>query len=124
MKKVTLTTSIFNARKMFQAQLTKSNAIKLECLKRATMSYTEDAQKLFNDYMKRVEELTDSKRYCADAKAQGLDATILASHIVFLGPKMVRTVLRDGLMNSPVAEDLELYTEAFLPDNAQDFAKA
>ena len=108
---------------MFQAQLTKSNAIKLACLKKATMSYTEDAQKLFNDYMKRVEELTDSKRYCADAEAHGLDATILASHIVFLGPKVVRTVLRDGLMNSPVAEDLELYTEAFLPDNAQDFAK-
>lgn len=124
MKNITLTAALFNARKLFQAQLTKSNSIKLACLKKATMSYTDDPQKLYNDYMKRVDALTDSKRFCTDAEAQKIDSKILATHIVFLGPKVVREVLRDGLMNSPVAEDLELYREAFLPDNAQDFAKA
>lgn len=113
---------IKKANHTFNAQLEKSNEVKLACLKKYAGGSFYDLQKFHSTFMEQVERMTDSKRYCKDAEAAGCDPTILATHIVFLGSAMVNRVLKLGLQNTEVARDIELYRETFLPD-AQEFAK-
>ena len=111
------------ARKSFDAQLNKSNEVKLQCVKKYSTSEYEDQQKFYNDFMKYVELLTDSKKFCEAAEANEVDSNILATHIVFLGSSTMNKVLKEGLDNSPVAGDLNLYQEAFMPKTPQEFAE-
>lgn len=113
---------IKKANHTFNAQLEKSNEVKLACLKKYAGGSFYDLQKFHSTFMEQVERMTDSKRYCKEAEAAGCDPTILATHIVFLGSAMVNRVLKLGLQNTEVARDIELYRETFLPD-AQEFAK-
>lgn len=110
------------AKHTFNAQIEKTNEVKLACLKKFAGGTCYDLQKFHGTYMEQVERMTDSKRYCKDAEAAGCDPTILATHIVFLGSATVNRVLKLGLQNTEVARDIDLYREAFLPD-AQEFAK-
>lgn len=105
----------------FNAQLEKSNEVKLACLKKYAGVSSYDLQKFHGTFMEQVERMTDSKRYCKDAEDAGCDPTILATHIVFLGSAMVNRVLKLGLQNTEVARDIELYKKGFLP-NAQEFS--
>lgn len=116
-------TVLNRARKTFDAQLEKSNTIKLACLKRYAGAANNDQQKFYNDFMYQVGRLTDSIRYNEAAKAKNCDPKILGTHIVFLGSAMVNKVLRVGLENSGVLEDIDLYREAFMPNDPQEFAK-
>ena len=111
------------ARKTFNAQLNKSNEVKLQCVKKYSTSEYEDQQKFYNDFMEQVEKLTDSKKFCEAAEAHEMDSNILATHIVFLGSSTMNKVLKEGLDNSPVAGDLNLYQEAFMPKTPQEFAE-
>lgn len=111
------------ANRNFRYQLYKSNAVKRECLRRAAMEVTMDLQKYYFDYMREVNRLTDSQRYCKAAESAGCDANILATHIVFLGSAQVNKVLKVGLEQSGVLQHVNLYKEAFLPADPQEFAK-
>lgn len=111
------------ARRTFDAQLAKSNKVKLACLKKYAGAANDDQQKFYNDFMQQVGRLTDSVRFNEAAKANDCDPKILASHIVFLGSAMVNKVLKLGLENAGVLEDIDLYREAFMSADAQEFAK-
>ena len=111
------------ARKSFDAQLTKSNDVKRLCVRTFATSEYDDLAKFYNDFMAEVEKLTDSKKYCEAAEAKGVDAKTLATHIVFLGSNTINEVLKIGLGNSRVAEDTNLYNEAFMPETPQEFAE-
>ena len=111
------------ARKSFDAQLNKSNDIKRQCVKKFATSEYDDLAKFYNDFMAEVEKLTDSKKFCEAAEANEMDSNILATHIVFLGSSTMNKVLKEGLDNSPVAGDLNLYKEAFMPKTPQEFAE-
>lgn len=111
------------ARKSFDAQLNKSNEIKLQCVKKFSAGEYADQEKFYNDFMKYVELLTDSKKFCEAAEANEMEPNILATHIVFLGSSTMNKVLKEGLDNSPVAGDLNLYKEAFMPKTPQEFAE-
>ena len=115
-------TVLKRARKTFDAQLEKSNQVKLTCLKMYSGAANGDQQKFHDSYMEQVGRLTDSNRYCKAAEAAGCDPNTLATHIVFLGSATVSKVLKEGLANAGILRDIELYKEPFLPD-AQEFAK-
>ena len=110
------------ARKSFDAQLNKSNDIKRQCVKKFSAGEYADQEKFYNDFMEQVETLYDSKKFCEAAEAHKVEPKILATHIVFLGSTMNK-VLKEGLDNSPVAGDLNLYKEAFMPITHQEFAE-
>lgn len=115
--------SVLNkARRTFDAQLIKNNDAKLECVKRFSRAANNDPQKFHGTYMEQVGRLIDSKRFCKDAEALGCDPTILATHVVFMGSAMINRVLKQGIANTNVAKDIELFKEPFLPD-PQSFAK-
>ena len=116
-------TDLNRARKTFDAQLEKSNDVKLACVKKYTAATNNDLQKFHDRYMEQVGRLTDSKRFCKAADAAGCDPTILATHIVFLGSATINKVLKVGLENSGILRDIELYKEPFMPTDAQEFAK-
>lgn len=116
-------TVLNRARKTFDAQIEKSNEVKLACLKKFARAANDDQQKFYNDFMQQVGRLTDSVRFNEAAKANDCDPKILASHIVFLGSAMVNKVLKLGLENAGVLEDIDLYREAFMSADAQEFAK-
>lgn len=116
-------TVLNRARKTFNAQMAKSNEVKLACLQKYSREAYEDQQKFYNDFMHQVGRLTDSVRFNEAAKANGCDPKILASHIVFLGSAMVNKVLKFGLENTEIIDDIDLYREAFMPADAQEFAK-
>ena len=111
------------ARKTFNAQLNKSNEVKRQCVKKFSAGEYADQEKFYNDFMEQVEKIYDSKRFCEAAEAHKVDPKILATHIVFLGSSTINKVLKEGLDNSPVAGDLNLYQEAFMPKTPQEFAE-
>ena len=111
------------ARKSFDAQLNKSNEIKLQCVKKFATSEYDDLAKFYNDIMEQVEKLTDSKKFCEAVEAKKLDPKIVATHIIFLGSSVMNEVLKLGLGNSRIAEDINLYQEAFMPKTPQEFAE-
>lgn len=115
-------TVLSKARKTFDAQIEKSNDVKLACVKKFARAAYDDQQKCYNDFMQQVGRLMDSVRYNEAAKANNCDPKILGTHIVFLGSAMVNKVLKLGLENSGIIEDIDLYREVFMSVDAQDFA--
>jgi len=127
-KKVKRTYSKFwsavgKANRHFSVQLVKTNEAKCECLKQAAYGMTKDLQKFYYEFMNQAFRLTDSVRYCKAAEAAGCDPLILATHIVYQGSAKINKVLQEGLEQSGVLQHVELYKEAFLPADPQEFAK-
>ena len=116
-------TVLNRSRKTFNAQLAKSNNVKLACLQKYSREAYEDQQKFYNDFMRQVARLEDSVRFNEAAKAQNIDPHTLGTHIVFLGSAMVNKVLKLGLQNTEVMDDIDLYREPFMSADAQEFAK-
>ena len=114
--------AVGKANRHFRIQLNKSNSSKRECFRRAAMEITDDLQKFYYDYMREVDRLTDSQRYCKAAEAAGCNPTILATHIVYLGSAQVNRVLKMGLDQSGILQHVDLYKETFLPADPQEFA--
>lgn len=111
------------ARRAFNAQLEKSNLLKLGCLMKFAREACDDQQKFYNDFMRQVARLEDSVRFNETAKALDIDAHTLGTHIVFLGSATVNKVLKLGLQNTEVMDDIDLYREPFMPADPQEFAK-
>lgn len=114
---------INRARKVFNMQLDKSNSLKLRCLKNQ-IGREQDPQKFFNEYQKQVSWLMDSNNFNKQCEVAGYDAKILATHIVFLGSATLHKVRENGIYDPSISGDLDLYKEAFLPDDAQEFVRA
>ena len=100
------------ARNAFDAQLTKSNEVKLHCIKIFMPTETNDAPKFWGDFMKQVERLLDSRKYVKECQALGYTPENVAEHIVFLGNPVITKVLQFGVSNT-LGNHLKLYQERF-----------
>ena len=104
----------------------KSNDAKLAYLRKYAGLLDDDVQKFYNRYMAksqavaaRLEDSISAKQFC---EKNHLNPLVLATHVVFLGKAAIKKVLQYGLgENSPIKDDLDLYSEPFMPDDAQDF---
>jgi hypothetical protein len=100
------------ARNAFNAQLTKSNAVKLKCIENFLAGEMNDAPKFWGDFMKQVERLLDSRKYVKECQALGYQPENVAEHIVFLGSATVNKVLTLGVSNT-IGSHLKLYQDRF-----------
>lgn len=118
---------IGSARKGFNmvpSQL-KSNDLKLEYL-RASASKLEDVQKFYGRFMVKARELESilSDRSSIVTACQDVDTTVLtlATHVVFMGKTAMQKVIKHGVgEGSPIHGQLNLFKDAFMPMDAQDF---
>lgn len=99
------------ASKIFNYQLTKSNAVKLECVQKIFES-APDVEKLWGQFMAEVNRLLDSRRYYAECAALKVSPENLAEHIVLLGKPTVNKVLDKGII-ATIGTDYLLYVERF-----------
>ena len=107
------------ARKIFDAQLSRNNDVKLECINRFMNAETQDAEKFWGDYFEQVAKLLDSRRYVLECQRLNCDPTNLAEHIVFLGSSSINKVLKDGIYNT-LGNDIRLYTDRLTPAKETD----
>ena len=98
------------ARRKFDAQCIKSNPLKVMCIEAFMYAESPDVEKFWLAYDEQAERLRDSKRFDAECKRLGIDATILSQHIVFLGSATVNNVLKNGV-ESTLGKDINLYRE-------------
>ena len=75
------------------------------------------------DAAKELEEaLSDRKSVTEACKEKNIDLYILATHVVFMGKTAVQSAIKFGVgENSPICNDWNLFSEAFLPTDPQDF---
>jgi hypothetical protein len=85
------------ARKMFNPQITKSVAIKRQCIVTHFGDLYPDVDIFWADYQKECEKLLDRLSYRNDCKKMGISPENLAEHIVFLGSATLNSVLKDGV---------------------------
>lgn len=111
---------ITKARRTFENQLHKDNAVKLECLEHFIPTITTDAVKFWADYMDEVNVLLDSRKFGKECSDLGIDPTTLATHIIFLGVGMRNKVMKYGI-RSAIGNDYILYKDKFVSDAAMQF---
>lgn len=114
--------TINRSRKIFDIQLDKTNELKLRCLANQ-LGRENDPAKFYNDYMEQVNYLLDSNRFVQQCTGADVNPTTLATHIVFLGSGTLHRVRENGIINSEVYGDINLYKDSFLPDSPQEFVK-
>lgn len=102
------------ARTVFEAQLSRSNEVKLKCIDKFMNAEVHDSDKFWIDYFEQVSMLLDSRRYLAECKQLSCDAANLAEHIVFLGSAAINKVLKNGVFNT-LGNDTVLYNERLSP---------
>ena len=107
---------LIKARRKFDAQINKSNQIKFQCITDFMHAEFPDVEKFWITYEKQVDRLLDSKRYESECKKLGIDAAILAQHIVFLGSGTINKVLKNGI-EATLGKDITLYKGTLLPEN-------
>ena len=111
---------ITKARRTFENQLHKDNAVKLECLEHFIPTITTDAVKFWADYMDEVNVLLDSRKFGKECSDLGIDPTTLATHIIFLGVGMRNKVMEYGI-RSAIGNDYILYKDKFVSEDAMQF---
>lgn len=111
---------ITKARRTFENQLHKDNAVKLECLEHFIPTITTDAVKFWADYMDEVNVLLDSRKFGKECSDLGIDPTTLATHIIFLGVGMRNKVMKYGI-RSAIGNDYILYKDKFVSEDAMQF---
>lgn len=111
---------ITKARRTFENQLHKDNAVKLECLEHFIPTITTDAVKFWADYMDEVNVLLDSRKFGKECSDLGIDPTTLATHIIFLGVGMRNNVMKYGI-RSAIGNDYILYKDKFVSEDAMQF---
>jgi len=120
-KTTILTGVITSARNMYDLQLSKSNAIKLQCVENYMKSAYKDTDKFWADYSERVNKLLDSRNFERECVSRHLNPYAIAEHTVFLGPAVANNVLKNGLYKT-LGEDVKLYNDGrFMPDKALRF---
>ena len=107
----TLTKATAEASKIFDYQLTKSNAVKLECVQKV-FEVVPDVEKLWGQFMGEVNRLLDSRRYYAECATLKVTPENLAEHIVLLGKPTVNRVLANGII-ATIGTDYLLYVDRF-----------
>ena len=122
--KTTFWSLISKARKNYNVQFDKTNEVKLRSIKQLIPSLTADEEKFWSEYMTEANTLlnsrNNSRKYLAECEKLGVDATTLATHIVFLGSGERSKVLKYGVENV-IGTDYRLYVEQFVPDVALQF---
>lgn len=118
--KMTFWSLIYKARKNYNVQFDKTNEVKLRSIKQLIPSLTADEEKFWSEYMTEANTLLNSRKYLAECEKLGVDATTLATHIVFLGSGERSKVLKYGVENV-IGTDYRLYVEQFVPDVALQF---
>ena len=111
---------ITKARRTFENQLHKDNAVKLECLEHFIPTIATDAVKFWADYMDEVNVLLDSRKFGKECSDLGIDPTTLATHIIFLGVGMRNNVMKYGI-RSAIGNDYILYKDKFVSEDAMQF---
>lgn len=106
------------ARRVFDAQLTKTNEVKLRCIEKFMNAATLDVEKFWGDYMEQASKLLDSKRYERECQTLGVNAENLATHIVFLGSATINKVFKYGI-GVTLKRDYSLYTDPFIPQSTK-----
>ena len=105
------------AKKTFNAQIVKDNAMKLKCIKMYMAVETNDAPKFWGEFMRLVDRLLDSRRYVRECKQLGCEPDNVAEHIVFLGSATLNKVLNYGVLNT-LGNDLKLFVDRLSPADA------
>lgn len=105
------------ARKVFDAQLLKTNEVKRTCIATFMNAEVQDSAKFWGDFIEQVEKLMDSRKYLRDCKVLGYEPENVAEHIVFLGSATINKVLKNGLKET-LGNDLHLYKDRFSPKDA------
>lgn len=118
--RMTFWSLISKARRNYNAQFDKTNELKLRSVKQLIPSLTLDEEKFWSEYMSEANVLLNSRKYLAECGKLHIDATTLATHIVFLGSGTRNDVLRHGIENI-IGTDYRLYVEKFVPDVALQF---
>ena len=118
--KTTFWSLISKARRNYNVQFDKTNEVKLRSIKQLIPSLTTDEEKFWSEYMSEVNILLNSRKYLAECENLKIDATTLATHIVFLGSGTRNNVLKYGIENA-IGTDYRLYNEQFVPDVALQF---
>ena len=112
------------AKRMFNAQLSKTTETKRGCLSHfISRYYGEDAPRFWLEMQQEAEKICDSKRFCSHCENLGLNPQWVAEHLLVEGATVVNKVLKDGfgilnnaerLFDSPlvIEEDLKSKTTA------------
>jgi hypothetical protein len=111
---------IRKAHKVFAVQIKKDNETKLHCLEFAMHSKFDDHEKFWVEYHKHTSTLLDSRRFCNDCLSKKYEPAVVAEHIVFEGHKMIKRVLKEGVINV-LGESIRLYDKRFTPDDTARF---
>ncbi len=115
-----LWTVLNKGRKKFEAQLTKSNEIKLACLEPFVSAAFADVEKFWSEYRQQMEKLLDSRKFIKECENLKVNPENVAEHIVFLGSTMINKVLNNGVANI-LESDLRLYVDSFVSEKTKIF---
>ena len=98
----------------------KDNKVKLESIEHFIPTISPDSLKFWADYMDEVNILLDSRKFGKECADLGIDPTVLATHIIFLGVGTRNNVLKNGIKNT-IGNDYHMYDKQFLPEEAMIF---
>lgn len=108
------------ARPVFTVQISKTNEVKASCIQRFMPALYADENQFWVEFMKQVNILLDSRRFCRECKALGYQPENVAEHVVFLGSAPMRKVLREGVQ-STLGASIQFYKERFSPVEADNY---
>lgn len=105
---------------MYAVQINKSNEVKASCIQRFMPALYPDPSQFWIEFMKQVNILTDSRRFCRECITLGYQPENVAEHVVFLGSAPMRKVLREGVQNI-LGATIQFYKVRFSPIEADAY---
>jgi len=103
------------SRRKFDAQLTKDNDVKRQCIAFCIGEYYSDELRFWLDFKSHTEKLLDSMSFRKYCENRSLKPAIVAEHLVYEGESVVKKVLCDGI--EPVmGERVMMFTQPLFID--------
>lgn len=96
------------ARKVFELQINKSDAVKKQCIEHFIPLYASDIEAFWLEFLKQANRLLDSNRFVKTCKDNKLTPENVAQHIVFEGAATIKRVLEYGV-EIAVGSKMELF---------------
>jgi len=122
-KKAPIWKVLDKSRRKFDAQLTKDNGVKRQCIAFCIEEHYSDKLRFWLDFKSHTEKLLDSVSFSKYCKSRSLEPAIVAEHLVYEGESVMKKVLCDGI-GAVMGEKVMMFTQPLFIDEYQLYSIA
>lgn len=117
-KKAPIWKVLDKSRRKFDAQISKGNDVKRQCIEFCIGEHYSDKRMFWMDFKSHTEKMLDSMSFNKYCENRSLKPVFVAEHLVFEGESVMKKVLCDGI-GAVMGERVMMFTQPLFIDEQQ-----